>query len=1154
MRKTSIGLIFLAGHLTLAVSAGAKEAQKSSMGESIHLDRLGEMVTIPAGDFLMGNNGHEGFAGPEEFPQHAVTLPSYQIGKYEVTRAQYRRFMEAGGYDDPNYWSEAGWKWKESDVIVYAGMHGEFREVVRPNREQKRQQPAHWEAEQEWIGHGHAHPVFTQTDAHPVVGVTYYEAEAYCKWAGGRLPTEAEWEKAARWDAEKRHPNIWPWGDTWEPEYCNNPLDHNPAAGGYRTNQSAPVGSYPDGASPYGCMDMVGNAYEWVADTARSYPGHPQAFEHAGCHFVRGGCWDDGPFSVRCAYRGWYLPASSGGVGPGDSDYIGFRVARSIPGPGSEAAQERVVILPNAAESDQWQFSPGGEFPGAKGQLTPQDDGAMVLAYDFTDGGAYVAAYYRFKAPVHIKALQFRARKPEAATLTLRVTDSQGQTFQKSVLHPGAHWTVYRARMGSWTGHWGGANDGICRPPFRQIGLLVEKTGVEHIGQVELSHLSYEEGRAEPSKHLSNGLHQYQVTDFGLDSGFSASQGVLRQGRWSVDFARTPSAWLSHSLSLLGQAKTLTLTLRSNAPGAVIKMRLGSHFQTFEREIGTLKGGLQTFTVPAPPSGWRYYGGENDGKVHPPLRVSSLILEKGVCESRPVEIHLQELVCATVTSEDQAVSLLSGMTADGERTQKKVTVTCQGRNLLDHALTGILTLQVLSWDTELLYETAQPWTLAPRGRATELRFDVPVPETCQFAEAKWTYRVKDLPVYEASACLTRALSDPGDATLRPESPWGMGVYLYRYPHHPEGLARMDRAAAMARAAGVKWSREEFSWARIETRPGGYDFRFYDQVVDTALRHGISVYGLLAYWSRWTEPYTEQGIDAFCCWARAVVLRYRDRIKHWEIYNEPNIFFWSGPRDLYPVLMKKCYQVIKEADPEATVLAISTAGIDRRFIQFCMDANAPFDILTIHPYRRHLSEPGFARELQDAAQLVEQRPVWITEMGWSTQIQGTSERQQASLLARCYLTAVASGACQNVSWYNFRSDGSDPFYNEHNFGVLRADLTPKPAYRALATVCRSLDRGRPVLRKDFGEGVWALQMGDTVALWTTQSPLDVTVTSPGPIKAVNLMGEPLKSSTRQGHIKLKLRPACPVFVKGKALRPVAVNKVTAPDRSIETILF
>ncbi len=292
-------------------------------------DRLGEMITIPAGEFLMGNNDHEPSSPPEELPQHSVHLPTYQIGKYEVTRGEYRKFIEDGGYANPGYWSPEGWKWKESDLLVHSGMYGSVRRSVRPNAKQERNQPEHWEAEQEWIGHGYDHPRFVQTEKHPVVGVTYYEAEAYCKWAGGRLPTEAEWEKAARWDEKKKKANTWPWGDVWDPEKCNNPFDHNPAGGGFKVNQSAPVGSYSDGASPYGCMDMVGNAYEWVADWAKSYPGSPEPFDHTNAyHFVKGGCWDDGWVAVRCAFRGWYLPPNSGGTGPGDSDYIGFRVAK----------------------------------------------------------------------------------------------------------------------------------------------------------------------------------------------------------------------------------------------------------------------------------------------------------------------------------------------------------------------------------------------------------------------------------------------------------------------------------------------------------------------------------------------------------------------------------------------------------------------------------------------------------------------------------------------------------------------------------------------------------------------------------------------------------------------------------------------------------
>lgn len=292
-------------------------------------DRLGELITIPAGSFLMGSGENDLLAGPKEFPQHLVYLPTYEIGKFEVTRGQYRRFMEAGGYQDRAYWSAEGWEWKQSDFIYHTAMHGNVLQAKRANSEKPRLEPERWDAEQEWVGHGHAHPLFIQTDDHPVVCVTYWEAEAYCNWAGGRLPTEAEWEKAARWDEANQHANIWPWGDTWDAEKCNNADTHNPAGGGYRTNQSSPVGSYPAGSSPYGCMDMVGNAYEWVLDWAVSYPGNWEPFDYTGkFRFVRGGCWDDGPKSNRCAYRGWYLPPCSGGVGPGDCDYVGFRVAR----------------------------------------------------------------------------------------------------------------------------------------------------------------------------------------------------------------------------------------------------------------------------------------------------------------------------------------------------------------------------------------------------------------------------------------------------------------------------------------------------------------------------------------------------------------------------------------------------------------------------------------------------------------------------------------------------------------------------------------------------------------------------------------------------------------------------------------------------------
>lgn len=285
-------------------------------------NRIGEMITIPASTFLMGSNPGDPYAGADEQPQHPVYVPTFQIGKYQVTRGEYRKFLEAGGYQDRRYWSAEGWTWKEGGTVAFTGDHNKVDRVARPNPDKPRVEPLYWAAEQDW-GTG----LFTQTDLHPVVGVTYYEAEAYCKWAGARLPTEAEWEKAARWTGT--HSNIWPWGDTWDPKKCNNSPIHRPARGGVNKLQSSPVGSFPDGASPCGCMDMVGNGWEWVSDWAVSYAGSPASFDHTNAfRFVRGGCWDDDAGPCRCAFREWYLPPDSTGTGPGDCDYVGFRIAR----------------------------------------------------------------------------------------------------------------------------------------------------------------------------------------------------------------------------------------------------------------------------------------------------------------------------------------------------------------------------------------------------------------------------------------------------------------------------------------------------------------------------------------------------------------------------------------------------------------------------------------------------------------------------------------------------------------------------------------------------------------------------------------------------------------------------------------------------------
>jgi len=819
---------------------------------------------------------------------------------------------------------------------------------------------------------------------------------------------------------------------------------------------------------------------------------------------------------------------------------------------------EVIGLLSKSVQSSQhWTFSNGGEFPGAKGDMTVDTDGLLHLRFDFTGGGAYVAAYRNLMPPDIVKKVSLRIKKPPQTQITVRITDSKDQTFQKSVIFERSRWQELEFHLRGWSAHFGGPNDGIVRQPIKQIGVIAESGARNDVGEILITDLAYEKGGQQDLKQALSQVHtgEYVVSSFDENSGFTASgQTDLSNGKWTVDFTRTDSSGLYHSLSLFSRPEKLILKVDSQMEGYLLRIKLGSHFQAFEKTIGKLKAGSQTFTIPMPPDGWKHYGGENDGRVRYPLRLTALMLDRSEGPKERSTVRIEHLKCITKVPTDQAVTLSGSLEEVREIGSKRLLkAQTTGWNLLGKVLHGNLVVTVRDWETNVLYERTVELTLPAKGIQMGWSGTVTIPAEINFAEAEFCFDSEDQQNAKALATYTKLPSDPGDAQLDPESPWGMGVYLYRYPDNAAGYELMDKAAAMAQAAGVKWSREEFSWNRIETQAGKYDFRYYDKVVETAGKHGISVYGLLAYWSRWTKPYTEQGVDDFCKWARAVVRRYKDKIKHWEIYNEPNIFFWSGPRELYPTLVKKCYAAIKEEDPEAQVLAISTAGIDRRFIQLCLDADSPFDILTIHPYRSLLSERAFMEELVSTAKLVNNRPIWITEMGWSTQIGSTDERTQAQLLARSYLSAVASGACQNVSWYNFRCDGNDPFYNEHNFGVLRTDLSPKPGYRSLTTVCRTLIHGTPIRRTDFGSNVYALQMDDALALCAPADAVDIKLKKTGVRQILNLMGEPLPLLRGRKDITLTLKPGYPVFVLGR-VEPIGQAVLSYNEKTADVIRF
>lgn len=257
-------------------------------------------ILIEAGPFQMGTSD-DPWAYDNERPAHIVDLPAYYIDAEPVTNAAYMSFMEDGGYDDPRWWHPAGWEWRNTGG---------------------KRAPAFWSREGgQWLRRrfGRTEPV---PPHEPVQHVCWYEADAYARWAGKRLPTEAEWEKAARWDPAAGRSRRYPWGDAYEEGRANL---------GQRALRPSEAGSHPSGASAYGVRRLLGDVWEWTSSDFTGYPGfrsfpyreYSEVFFGSEYKVLRGGSWATHPLAVRGSFRNWDYPVRR-------QIFCGFRCARSL--------------------------------------------------------------------------------------------------------------------------------------------------------------------------------------------------------------------------------------------------------------------------------------------------------------------------------------------------------------------------------------------------------------------------------------------------------------------------------------------------------------------------------------------------------------------------------------------------------------------------------------------------------------------------------------------------------------------------------------------------------------------------------------------------------------------------------------------------------
>jgi hypothetical protein len=577
----------------------------------------------------------------------------------------------------------------------------------------------------------------------------------------------------------------------------------------------------------------------------------------------------------------------------------------------------------------------------------------------------------------------------------------------------------------------------------------------------------------------------------------------------------------------------LTMETDSSYHPVVLRLRDATG-QAFQRTLGIMdRPGKITWQVAfGPEEQWFHFGG--DGDIHYPVRVAEVILD-GMGTRDRGRVNLVGLQGLTRVTREEGLLLTVK-----PRTDSPHSFTVFWRNLLPMESEGTLEYAIRDVNGADVGSGSAPLKLAAHSSG-HLALGAPA-RSAPVQAGSFDLRAMRTTTH-VEATMINPVPFPRSRTLAPDSPFGMGIY-FGNRYSPD---EMHRAAELAMDAGMNWSREELSWSRIEPTKGSFSWDVYDRAVSVATAHGISLFGLLDYWAPWTKPYTPEGIDDYCEYVRRTVTRYKDRIHYWEIWNEPNIEpFWKGTPDQYADLLKAAAAICKQADPNSKVIAMCTAGTDLRFIEkVALRAGLEnVDIVSVHPYRypRAPEESNLVGELQGAAKALRRRgkplPLWITEVGYPTHEgeKGSTPMRQAQMLVRTYLQSIASGVVEKVFWYDYRDDGEDPSYNEHNFGILHRDLSPKPAYAAFSVMTAVLEGLKFAEQIPLGRGVLAYRFESpdkskaALVAWTVNGEQSVSLPAAAPVTVLDMSGARRSLRPRVGRVNVTLTGS-PLFILG-----------------------
>jgi len=391
----------------------------------------------------------------------------------------------------------------------------------------------------------------------------------------------------------------------------------------------------------------------------------------------------------------------------------------------------------------------------------------------------------------------------------------------------------------------------------------------------------------------------------------------------------------------------------------------------------------------------------------------------------------------------------------------------------------------------------------------------------------------------------------------PVLPAGVGVNIHFTTGHEKDL---DLIAA----AGFRFIRMDFGWGSIERKKGEYNWSAYEGLTDNLEKRGLRAIYILDYSNSLYEeaavtkhaitgkeqrdtasPQHPESVAAFAQWAAAAAKHFHGRHVIWEIWNEPNIFFWKPKPDAqqYSTLALATCKAIRGVEPDATIIGPASSELPWPFLEIVFQSGVLeyLDAVSVHPYRSRSKPPETAAaDYQKLRDLIERYappakrklPIVSGEWGYSTHTKGVTVETQAMFIARQQLSNLLNGVPLSI-WYDWKNDGPDPNENEHNFGTVTPELKPKPSYIAVQTLTHELSGYRiarrldPATEKDFLLVLNNAAGEEKLAAWTLAEPHTVNLATKtmqgGKVTGVRSSGDSVEPKLEESQLSFELSP-------------------------------